>query len=364
MTRLTHSQFFLFLATLFLSSSISPAQYRGEQPYTGNVVMANGDPVPNGVEIQLICDADVSTVASPKADGSFSITSLPRHLSLASGGRSPSRDQQGLGTNCDLRANLGGHRSTTIPLFVRISSDNHDLGTLILRPAEGIDTGPVTATTALAPEEAQQEYKKALESMSNEDWAAAREHLEQAVVLYNRHAEAWYQLGRVYEHESDLPAADAAYHRALAADPQFLRPLLRLCALALDRDDFAALLDDSNTLLRRNPYRYPTAYYFKGVAHFQLRQFEQAEQAAQQAIQLDPGNTNPRSHYLLGFILANTGRLEEARAQFQTYLRLSPDANDADVARQTLAQIEQDIKAREGTQEQNQFFSQTAQLRN
>ncbi len=117
--------------------------------------------------------------------------------------------------------------------------------------------------------------------------------------------------------------------------------------MALNRDDFNALLDYSNTLLRRDPFGYPAAYYFNGVAHLQLRQLPEAEDATRHAIELDPKNTNPRSHYLMGFILANTGRLEEARTEFATYLKLSPDANDADIARNTLIQIDKDLAARQ-----------------
>ena len=195
------------------------------------------------------------------------------------------------GEDCSIRAYLPGYISTRVPLEIRMYGDSANLGTLILRPYKG-DDKTVTATTALAPDEAKDEYQQGLDSMAAEDWTAAEEHLKKAVDQHDRFAEAWYQLGRVYEHNKDLSAADTAYHSALDADPQFVTPLLRLCAMALNRNDFNALLDYSNTLLRRDPFGYPSAYYFNGVAHLQLRQLPEAEDATRHAIDLDPKNTN------------------------------------------------------------------------
>ena len=317
---------FLLLALLVVSPWIASGQ-QVMRPWNGHVAMANGDPIPKETRIESACGSDLNIVATPNPDGSFVIS------------------QPVFGEDCSIRAYLPGYISSRVPLETRIYGDSANLGTLILRPYRSDDKS-VTATTALAPDAAKDEFEKGLDSIAKEDWKAAEEHLSKAVTHFDRHAEAWYELGRVYEHEKDLKSAENAYLSGLDADPQFLKPLLRLSAMALDRGDFNALLDYSDTLIRRNPFEYPTAYYFNGVAHLQLHQLPEAEDAAQRAIELDPEETNPRSHYLMGFVLANSGRLEEARDQFETYLKLSPNANDADVARGTLAQIEKDLAAR------------------
>lgn len=295
---------------------------------TGQVLMQSGEPVPKETELQLVCNGSIQFMGHPRPDGTFGLD-LPNGRTLR---------------QCELRAFLLGHISSRIVLMGRTYGDRPDIGTIIMRiPDENPETSSLTATTALAPPEAAEEFEQALVRIQDEDWEDAKQHLERAVEIFPRHAEAWYQLGRVYEREASVGKADEAYHSALEADSQFVLPALRLASMGLDRGDFDTVLEQSNSVLRINPYNYPTAYYFSGVAHLQLGHFEEAEAAAQRALELDPENQNPRSHYLMGFVLAQTGRLEQAAASFRTYLELSPSANDAGQVRRALQQIEQDL---------------------
>lgn len=330
---------------------------------TGQVVMADGEPLPDQVELQRVC-AGIGIISEGYADpdGNFSLqiggqqtvvnNPASRNVNIpgvpdVSGNELAEAATRSMPESqfwsCDVRANVTGYQSTRIPLVGRRYGDQPDVGAIILRPIGGVDGATISATTGLAPDEAKKEYERALKALEEEDWDEAKDRLEEVIDLYDRHAEAWYQLGRIYERDRDLDGAEEAYLSALEADSQFVNPLLRLSAMALDRQDFEVLLSNSDRVLRMNPYDFPSAYYFNGVAHLQLQHLEEAENSAQRAIQLDPNNTNPRSHYLMGFVFAQTGRLEQAAESFRTYLELAPDSRESAQVRHVLADIDQDL---------------------
>ena len=330
---------------------------------TGQVVMADGEPIPKQVEMQRVCAAKgIFSEGFADSEGHFSLQiggQFNQQTNVAGAGpnvrgvpgvsdvemteaASRSTPEQEF-WNCDVRASVPGYQSSRIPLVGRKFGDNPDVGTIVLRPMGGVQGTSVSATLDLAPEKAKEEYEKAMESLDKEKWGDAKKHFEKVVKEYDRHAAAWYQLGRLAERNKKLEDAQKDYEKSLEADPQFLVPLLRLSSMALDRGDMNAVLEFSTKILSLNPYDFPSAYYFNGVAHLQMQHMQEAENAARRAIQLDPNNTNPRNYYLMGFVLAQTGRLEEARLSFEKYLELSPDANDAGTVQQVLAQIEKDL---------------------
>lgn len=294
----------------------------------GNIVLTDGKPVPEILELQLVClGQSPQKLGNANPDGSFSITI----------------DRMPAGGNCDVQAQLNGYISASVSMLGRRTGDNPDLGDLTLSPITNPARTSASLTSLQAPEEAKQEYAQALESIQEEDWGDAKDHLEETLDIYNEHAEAWYQLGRIHERENDLDDAAEAYENSLEADSQFVLPLLRLASMALDKQDMNAVLRHSSNILQINPDDYPTAYYFYGVANLQTGDLAEAEAAGRRALELDPNNANPRNHYLMGFVFAQTGRLQEAQTSFNTYLELAPNSNEANIVRQVLAQIEQDL---------------------
>jgi len=67
-------------------------------------------------------------------------------------------------------------------------------------------------------------------------------------------------------------------------------------------------------------------YFYLGLARNHLDQPEQAAQAYESALALEPDD--PASHWNLALTYLQLGRLEAARSHFQTYLDLRPDAAD------------------------------------
>lgn len=120
-------------------------------------------------------------------------------------------------------------------------------------------------------------------------WPEAQAQFEKAIQLDPAYAEAYHNLGLAMAAQNRLDQAIASYRRALTF-PTYPSPEL--------------------------------AYHNLGEAYLRQGKAKEAEEALRQAIQLEP--KNQFSHYLLGVVLAESGRKEEARAVFKFARDIDP----------------------------------------
>lgn len=163
-------------------------------------------------------------------------------------------------------------------------------------------------------------------------------------------AEPAMQLGARAERAGQLDAARALYDESLAAarTPELqARVLFNLGTLDLRADDpaaglarldRAAALDPSLDLL---PFQ-------RGAAHYRLGQksadpaerdvhWREAERLLRAMIAARP--SYGRAHFLLGRLLLDTGRVEEARRALQRVIEVEPDGREAPQARDLLSRL-------------------------
>jgi hypothetical protein len=67
--------------------------------------------------------------------------------------------------NCELRANVPGFTSDTVDLFNRRTSDNPDVGTLVLHRMAGVEGSSISVTSMMAPKAAAKAYERGLQSL-------------------------------------------------------------------------------------------------------------------------------------------------------------------------------------------------------
>ena len=75
----------------------------------------------------------------------------------------------------------------------------------------------ISATSAMAPKDAQKAYEKGREKASKEKWDEAQQLFNKAVEIYPSYAVAWFDLGRVQIHNKDAdpgPPFFRAIHRS------------------------------------------------------------------------------------------------------------------------------------------------------
>jgi tetratricopeptide (TPR) repeat protein len=337
---------------------------------SGKVMMEDGTPPPDSVVIERVCNGTPRPEAYTDSKGRFSFqlgqnTAMMQDASVSSasdpsfgggntglggrpqgqfggpggmgGGRGISeRDLMG----CELRASLAGFRSDMVNLSGRRAFDNPDVGTIILRRLGNVEGTTISATSLQAPKDAKKAYDKARSALKKNKLDEAQKELQKAVEIYPRYATAWFELGRVHEQGNDVGQAREAYSKALEADVKFVNPYLQMALIAAKENKWQDVADTTDRVLKLNPFDFPQAFFYNSVANYNLGKLDAAEKSARDAQKLDTQHRIPKVDHLLGMILAQKRDYNGAAEQMRSYLKFSPQAQDADTVRTQLAEIE------------------------
>ena len=324
---------------------------------SGRVMLSDGSALTERVPIERVCGATPHRETYTDLKGNFSFRigesmgifadsseSTPQlgsaNPTLSGRGTSGSGGGEEL-RNCEIRAALPGFRSDSISLATRRAMDDSNLGTIVLRRLANVQGFSTSATSALAPKNAQKAFEKAQDALKRTDPDTAQRELLKAVDLYPRYAVAWFELGRVYERRDHTEDARSAYNKALEADHNYVSPYERLYLLAFQAKAWPDLADLSARVLRLNPYEFPAAYYYNAFANAQLQQWNAAEKSAREAAQLTGPQTQVGAHYLLGVILANKGDFASAAESLRTFLKADPASPDRGRVEKMITDVEQ-----------------------
>lgn len=229
------------------------------------------------------------------------------------------------------------------------------------RPRESLDL--MNAASKLKPPSADDLKVGALDYVLLSDYTDAGRYLEEALRIAPDNIEARYHLGRVryqqnrfddaitafrdvlrldphntkaadnlglsLEATNRLDQAQAAYEKAISLDRESVthteQPYLNLGTLLVQTnhasDAIPILLQAAAIAPKSSPVQYQI-----GKAHFDLRNWADAQRAAEEAIRLDPKDVT--AHYLLGRIYQRSNHPDEAAREFKVTeeLRQSQDA--------------------------------------
>jgi hypothetical protein len=323
----------------------------------GQVATDDGTPIPHDVVVERVCNGSVrqQVHATSRGDFSMQMGSMADTFVDASGDSQTDRashdgvagrvSQMGIPRrelmNCELRASVSGFRSSVIDLVEFPASDSRiNVGAILVQRGVKIEGTTVSATAYAAPKDARKAYEKGLEAEGKGKLADARRYFEKAVEIYPSHANAWFQLGTVLQKENQKDAARTAYTQATTADSRFLAPYLSLALMAGEAENWTEVLNLTGHILDRDPLNYPDAYFYNSVANYNLKKTEDAEKSGLKAERLDVRNRFPQLHLLLAEIFAQKSNYATAISEMQTYLKLAPDAKNADQVRERVTKLE------------------------
>lgn len=336
---------------------------------SGKVVMDDGTPPPEPVVIERVCNGMARPEGYTDSKGRFSFqlgqnTAMLSDASVSTAGdpfgggpggmmgRGGSSMGMGGANNrllgCELRASLPGFRSELVDLSQRRYMDNPDVGTIILRRLAKVDGFTFSATTAFAPKDAKKAYEKGREAAKKQKWADAEKEQQKAVAVYPKFAAAWYELGFAYQQQSKVDDALKAYEESLKADAKFISPYAQLTRIAASQNKWEQAADYAGKAIKLNPYISPDVYFLSGVANYQIKHLDNAEEHTREALKLDAQHRNPKISHLLGVILAEKRDIPGAAEAMRDYLKFAPNAKDADNVKQQLAELEKALNNREG----------------
>ena len=330
----------------------SPDTSIGQRTFvSGKVVMDDGARLTEPAAIQTICEGRKQTVTHTDSHGNFSFELGDRASAAAAsvgdadtdmtwnpGG--PRQGGQRDWRACELQADLAGFTSQSIDLSTRVSSfENTDVGRITLHRMSHVDGLTVSATSAMAPRDAQKAYEKGREKAGKAKWDEAQQSFEKAVQIFPKYAVAWYELGRIQLHKSVSADARHSFEQSVAADSKYVNPYRGLAELDMQEKQWQPLVSVTDQLLALNPVNFPDAWFLNALGNYNLGNFAAAEKSARQGMKVDETHQLPKLEYLLGVTLAQEREYAEAASHIQNYLRVATQPSDIDAAQRQLTEI-------------------------
>ena len=187
------------------------------------------------------------------------------------------------------------------------------------RPADAI--APLRDATLREPFNADIQHDLGLACLEVGDVAESIAAFQRAVAINPRYTDAYFRLGIALEKQGNLRAAIVAYHRATQLLPSLTEAWFRAGALVYTMGH----LDEAIGCFRRAAETGgKTAFGRLGKARALLtaERNQEAELVLRQTLARDPGNAI--AHDLLGNLLSEYGRFDEARECFQRAIGLAP----------------------------------------
>jgi Flp pilus assembly protein TadD len=187
------------------------------------------------------------------------------------------------------------------------------------RPADAI--APLREAARLQPSNAMIEHDLGLACLEVGRVADAVEALQRAIASDPRYADAYFRLGIALEKLGNIGAAIVAYDRATELLPSLTEAWFRAGALVYTLGH----RDEAIGCFRRAAETGPkTSFGRLGKARALLTEDrdQEAEKVLRKTLALDP--TNALAHDLLGNLLSEHGRFDEARDCFERAIAIAP----------------------------------------
>jgi len=285
------------------------------------------------VKLQSLNYAELSVIAD--SSGAFSFSSLaPGNYTvvvIAGDEYEIGREAVFVDSDIDLsRMNVpviktSRRYTVMITLQLKNNSANHSKGTV------------VNAALADVPESARTLYEKGLELARAGDGEKAIDNFKAAISLYPKFPLAFNEMGVQYLKINQPHKAIAPLRSAAKLDPDSFLPRLNLGVALLETQQFAEAETELREALKRNDSA-ATAHMYLGVVLTKFHNYTDAEKELRRAVDLG-GNQLGLAHKYLGGIYWSRGEYRQAADELETYLRLTPNAPDAERVRGTIKEF-------------------------
>jgi Flp pilus assembly protein TadD len=198
-------------------------------------------------------------------------------------------------------------------------------------------TSIVDARVAAIPAEAKKEFDAGQKAVNANDFAGAIPHLQQAIILYPRYAEAYQLLGVAQLQTHQGLQAESSLVKALEIEDRMPR-VQYLLGVLYAKTNRANLAEKPLSRFADLDPKNPDAHFELARVCFALKRFPDAEMHARRSIELNETNTGV--HTVLGYALLRQNKPEEAKRAFEQFVRLDPNSPMADAVKVVISQID------------------------
>jgi len=136
-------------------------------------------------------------------------------------------------------------------------------------------------------------------------------------------------LGQSLETTQQTAAARSACSRASTADPNYLPAYLCLAKIAGREQEWNEVLKLTKRAPELDSVNDVSAYFFRAIAYFNLKQLPEAPDGALKAEAIDRDHHEPLVQYLLAQIYEAEHDSAAAAAHLREYQKLAPHSQDS-----------------------------------
>jgi tetratricopeptide (TPR) repeat protein len=143
--------------------------------------------------------------------------------------------------------------------------------------------------------------------------------------------ECYANIGEFYSRKKEYDQAEAAYKKALEINPSFAPAYSGLATLYNQQKKFKEAQEMSALATKHTTEGGGTVsaetLFNQGAIAWNSNNFKEAEEKFAAAVKTKPEYAD--AHFMLGKVYINLGKLAEAAAEFETYLKLAPNGSNA-----------------------------------
>jgi Tfp pilus assembly protein PilF len=159
--------------------------------------------------------------------------------------------------------------------------------------------------------------------------------------------ECYVNIGSVYAQKKDYAQAEATLKKALEMDPNSVDAYNLLATVYNDQKKFTEAQAMSAEASKRSTGAggagaSPDTLYNQGVIAWNANDFAKAQEYFAGAVAANANHAE--SHFMLGRVYLNLGKLPEAAKEFETYVKIAPTGRNAKEAQTNFDMLKQYIK--------------------
>jgi Tfp pilus assembly protein PilF len=310
----------------------------GHSVITGKIFFPSGRRADGTIQVKLSSynSSDITVLAD--SSGSFTFTSIaPGNYTIdVNAGKGYEIAHERVTVDQDLQPPRARGDDVGMP---SVSTARRYTVMITLQPKAPENTAkPAVINAALAevPDDARALYEKALTLSQNGDTVKAIEDLKMAISIYPKFPLALNQLGVEYLKSGDARRAVDPLRSATKLSPDAFSPKLNLGIALLETRAFS----DADNQLRQalKISSTPSAHMYLGLTLVGVKQYDEAQQELETAISTGGENLG-QAHRYLGGIYWMKHDNQRAIDEFESYLRLTPNAPDAERVRGTIKEL-------------------------
>lgn len=300
----------------------------GNHVISGKIFFPSGRRADGSIQVKLqpFAAGEISTIADSSGSFTFSSLSPGNYTVVINAGDDYEIARERVTIDSDLnlpRAGIGmtSGRRYTVMITLQPKATNHTKAAV------------VNAALSDVPSEARTLYEKGLDQSRAGNATGAIDSLKGAIALYPEFALALNELGVQYLKLGQASKAIDPLRSASKFRPEAFSPKLNLGIALLETQKYAEAEMQLREALKISST--PTAHMYFGLVLAHLRNHSEAEKELKLAIELS-GNQLGLAHYYLGGLYWQLGSYRLAADELETYLRLTPNAPDAERVRGTI----------------------------